>query len=164
MEEDNVNITNILSHIDQHTIECDLRAFTSWLNKLVDQLNYTTRIAIYAKNLAEINEKKICMLEQRVDDLEVTVINLDRRLTKAEGDIINIQNQLVVLENAINAVNDRVDLLYSWLPVPYGTIDPKGWKFAMGNINVMSANNGTPSLNIGIFTSQQIEDNDVYFN
>lgn len=164
MDEENVTITTELSHIDQHTIECDLRAFTSWLNRLVDQLNYTTRIAIYAKNLAEKNEKRICLLEERVENLEQIVLNIDRRLTKAEGDIINIFQQLDILENTINQVNARVDLLYSWLPIPYGMIDPKGWKFAMGNINCMSDNGGTPNLDIGIITHYDIKDNDIYFN
>lgn len=162
--EDNVIITNQLQHISQETIECDLRAFTHWLNHLVDQLNYTSKIAIYAKLLSEKNEKDICLLTKRVEKLEKRVDELDERVTIVEGDIVNIKRDMAILEQTINQVNARVDLLYKWLPVPYGMIDPLGWKFAMGNINVMSDNNGTPSLNIGLFTDQVIEDNDIYFN
>lgn len=164
MNEDAVNLTFELDHIDQQTIECDLRAFTSWLNHLVDQLNYTTKIAIYAKDLAESNERRICLLEKRVDKIEKDIIELGDRVTIVEGDIINIKKDIEVLNKVIDQVNSRVDMLFSWLPIPYGMIDPKGWKFAMGNINVMSNNNGTPSLDIGLFTSQQIENNDIYFN
>lgn len=169
MEDSGIEVEQIvtqLGHIDQHTIECDLRAFTAWLNKLVDQLNYTTRIAVYAKELAEKNEKRICMLEKRVDAIEKELIaikeritNLEKRMDKAEADIIQ-------LGDIINVVNQRVDNLYRWLPVPYGLIDGYGWKFAMGNINVMSANGGTPALppGVGIYTSPTLEDNDIYFN
>ena len=84
-------------------------------------------------------------------------------MTNLEEIVNNID--LDTIEGLIEMVNGRVDLLYSWLPIPYGMIDPKGWKFAMGNINVMSDNNQTPSIDgAGIYTSGTIEDNDIYFN
>lgn len=156
--------TTEIPDIDEHTIECDLRAFTRWLNALKDQVNYLTHIYADLRYIVEDNYYRIWNLEVRMDKAEANIINLQDRMVVVEGDIVNIKNDILEINGAIDNTNNRVDLLYSWLPVPYGLIDPYGWKFAMGNINVMSANNGTPSLRIGIFTSPTIEDNDIYFN
>lgn len=56
------------------------------------------------------------------------------------------------------------DKIMSYLPVEYSVMDSKNYKIAVGNINVLSANGGTPSTNVGIITSSSIENNDVYFN
>lgn len=156
--------TTEIKDIDQHTIECDLRAFTRWLNALKDQVNYLTSIYADLRYIVEDNYYRIWNLEIRMDKAETNINNLQDRMEVVEGDIVNIKNDVNEMQGTINSVNQRVDLLYSWLPIPYGLIDPYGWKFAMGNINVMSANGGTPSLRIGIFTNQLIEDNDLYFN
>lgn len=156
--------TTEIPELDEHTIECDLRAFTRWLNALKDQVNYLTHIYADLRYLVESNFYRIYNLEVRMTEAENNITNLQQRMEIAEGDIINLKNDVTELNGALNNLSSRVDLLYSWLPIPYGLIDPKGWKFAMGNINVMSDNNGTPSLNVGIFTSPTVEDNDIYFN
>ena len=152
-----------LPYIDQRTIECDLRKFTRWLNDLVDRINWLTNIYVELKAQVEQNKEDIRVLKNRVTNLETRVSNLETRMTNLEEIVNNID--LDTIEGLIAMVNGRVDLLYSWLPLPYGMIDPKGWKFAMGNINVMSDTNGTPSTDgAGIFTSGSIENNDIYFN
>lgn len=152
-----------LPYIDQRTIECDLRKFTRWLNDLVDRINWLTNIYVELKAQVEQNKEDIRVLKNRVTDLETRMTNLETRVTDLEEIVNNLD--LDTLEGLIAMVNGRVDLLYSWLPLPYGMIDPKGWKFAMGNINVMSDTNGNPSIDgAGIFTSGSIENNDIYFN
>lgn len=152
-----------LPHIDQRTIECDLRKFTRWLNDLVDRINWLTNLYVVLKEQVDTNTEDIRKLKIQVNNLEERVDNIDNRLTNLEEIVNNID--LDTIEGLIEMVNGRVDLLYSWLPIPYGMIDPKGWKFAMGNINVMSDNNQTPSIDgAGIYTSGTIEDNDIYFN
>lgn len=152
-----------LPYIDQRTIECDLRKFTRWLNDLVDRINWLTRIYVQLKVQVEQNKEDIRVLKNRMTDVENRVTNLESRVTNIEAAIASID--LDTIEGLIQMVNGRVDLLYSWLPLPYGMIDPKGWKFAMGNINVMSDTSGTPSIDgAGVFTSGSIEDNDIYFN
>lgn len=152
-----------LPHIDQRTIECDLRKFTRWLNDLVDRINWLTNLYVKLKEQVDINTEDIRQLKIRMTNVENRVTSLENRVTNLEEIVNNLD--LDTIEGLIAMVNGRVDLLYSWLPIPYGMIDPKGWKFAMGNINAMSANNGTPSIDgPGIFTSGSIEDNDIYFN
>lgn len=157
------SVNERLPHIDQRTIECDLRKFTRWLNDLVDRINWLTNIYVELKTQVDKNKEDIRLIKQRVTNLETRVDNLESRVTNIENALANID--LDTINNLIGMVNGRIDLLYSWLPIPYGMIDPKGWKFAMGNINVMSNNDGTPSVDgAGVFTSNTIEDNDIYFN
>lgn len=152
-----------LPYIDQRTIECDLRKFTRWLNDLVDRINWLTKIYVELKAQVDQNKEDIRVLKNRMTNVENRVTNLESRVTNIEAALASID--LETIEGLIQMVNGRVDLLYSWLPLPYGMIDPKGWKFAMGNINVMSDTNGTPSTDgAGVFTSGSIEDNDIYFN
>ena len=152
-----------LPYIDQRTIECDLRKFTRWLNDLVDRINWLTRIYVELKKQVDINTEDIRQLKIRVTKVEDRVTNLEHRVDNLEQIVNNLD--LDTINGLIEMVNGRVDLLYSWLPIPYGMIDPRGWKFAMGNINVMSDTDGTPSVTgAGIFTSGSIENNDIYFN
>lgn len=156
--------TTEIPPIDEHTIECDLRAFTRWLNALKDQVNYLTNIYVDLRYIVEDNFYRIWKLEVRMDAAEQRIFNLENRMDVAEVNINNIFNDLKEVHGAIDIIDGRLDMLFSWLPIPYGLIDPKGWKFAMGNINVMSANGGTPTTDIGIITHPDIKDNDIYFN
>lgn len=157
----NTNNTEI-PHINQNTIECDLRAFTRWLNALVDQLNWLTKIYVDLKKQVDINTEDIRQLKIRVGDLEDRMTLVEGRVTHLEDIVNNLD--LDVIEGLINTVNGRVDMLYSWLPVPYGTIDGRGWKFAMGNISVMSTQDAPSDVaGPGIYTSGSVEDNDVNF-
>ena len=152
-----------IPYIKQETIECNLQQFTRWLNDIVDQLNWVIEELETLKETAEDHDSRIKALENQTGTSaeEITVI---------QDSLLSLDNRLTEVEHsgsaeAINMVNGRVDFLYNLLPVPYGMIEPKGWKFAMGNINVMTGNNGTPStLATGIFTRDNIADNDVYFN
>lgn len=152
-----------IPHINQNVIECDLRAFTRWLNTLADQVNWVSKVYVALKAQVDENTEDIRQLRIDLNALTLRVNDIDERLTILEGKVEALD--LETIEQLIEMVNGRVDLLYGWLPIPYGMIDAKGWKFAMGNISVMSDNNNTPSVNgPGIFTANQIEDNDVYFN
>lgn len=157
----NTNNTEI-PHIDQNTIECDLRAFTRWLNTLADQLNWLTKTYLELKAQVDINKEDIRKLKIRMTNVENRVTALEGRVTNLEEIVNNLD--LDVIEGLIDMVNGRIDLLYSWLPIPYGMIDPKGWKFAMGNINVMSSTDAPTTVDgPGIYTSGAVEDNDVNF-
>lgn len=157
----NSNNTQI-PHIDQHTIECDLRAFTRWLNALADQVNWLTQIYVELKAQVDENTENIRLLRNRVTNLEERVTNLEERVTNLEEIVNNLD--LDAINQLIDMVNSRVDLLYSWLPVPYGMIPSYGWKFAMGNINVTSTTDAPTSVaGPGIYTSGSIEDNDINF-
>lgn len=158
-----MNTTNTeLPHIDQSTIECDLRAFTRWLNALVDQVNWLTNVYIELKEQVDKNTEDIRLLKIRVSDLETRMNDAEDRISKLENIINNLN--LDELEGLITMLNGRIDLLYSWLPIPYGMIDPKGWKFAMGNISVTSTTDApTDVIGPGIYTSGSIEDNDINF-
>lgn len=179
--------------IDQKTIECNLTRFVAWLDRLVDQVNYLSCLYLDLKTVVLENRQRIECLEERVDTLESDVSGLKTRVTNLEtrmgtaetrinnilGDIDTINNQIttinsniIALDNRVSAVETsltttigRVDKLYSYLPASTSTIDARSWKFGMGNINVMSANSGTPAITgPGIFTSDAIENNDLYFN
>lgn len=157
----NTNNTE-LPHIDQNTIECDLRAFTRWLNTMADQVNWLTKIYLELKAQVDKNTEDIRQLKVRVTNLEERMTAVENRVTNLEDIVNNLD--LDTIEGLIAMVNGRVDLLYSWLPIPYGMIDPKGWKFAMGNINVMSTTDAPTTVDgPGIYTSGQVEDNDINF-
>ena len=157
----NTNNTE-LPHIDQNTIECDLRAFTRWLNSLVNQINWLTKIYLQLKAQVDENTEDIRNLKIRVTNIENRLDALEQRVTNLENIVQSLD--LDVIHGLIEMVNGRVDLLYSWLPVPYGMIDPLGWKFAMGNISVMSSTDNPTSINgPGIYTRGSVGDNDVNF-
>ena len=149
--------------INQQTIECDLRTFTLWLNKVVDQVNYLTNVYDDLKVKVESNTNRICELETRMDRVEERVTRLEECCEEVKavlGDLTNI-NQ------ALNMINGRIDFLYDLLPVPYGMLPAKGWKFSMGNINIMTGNGETAPTDTsgyGVFTSGDVEDEDLYFN
>ena len=158
--------------IDQKTIECNLTRFAEWLNRLVDQVNYLSCLYLDLKDIVLDNRHRIECLEGRVDTLETTVADhetrisdLERRMGLAETAITNLSGDVNNLVNNLSTAVSRVNKLYSYLPVSTEVLDQRGWKFGMGNINVMSANNGTPAITgPGIFTSDAIENNDLYFN
>lgn len=151
-----------IPHIDQNTIECDLRAFTRWLNALADQVNWLAKTYVELKAQVEQNTEDIRQLKIRVTNLENRMTALENRVTNLENIVNNLD--LDTIEGLIAMVNGRVDLLYSWLPIPYGMIDGKGWKFAMGNISVMSTTDAPTTVDgPGIYTSGAVEDNDINF-
>jgi len=157
----NTNNTE-LPHIDQNTIECDLRAFTRWLNALVDQVNWLTKIYLQLKDQVDANTEDIRLLKIRMGDAENEINLLKQRVTNLENIVSALD--LDTITGLINMVNGRVDMLYNWLPIPYGMIDSKGWKFAMGNISVMSTQDAPSDTNgPGIYTSGSVENNDVNF-
>ena len=119
----NTNNTE-LPHIDQNTIECDLRAFTRWLNAMADQVNWLTKIYLELKAQVDKNTEDIRQLKVRVTNLEERMTAVENRVTNLEDIVNNLD--LDTIEGLIAMVNGRVDLLYSWLPIPYGMIDPKG--------------------------------------
>ena len=160
---DNYKPDGQLPHINQDVIECDLRAFTRWLNSLVDAVNWLSTAYTDMKDKVDDHEQRIKCLEERVDNLETRMDHMEECCEEVKDWIAHYD--ISAIEQAINMINGRVDTLYGWLPIPYGLIDGKGWKFAMGNISVMSDNNETPSIDgAGIFTAGQIENNDIYFN
>lgn len=149
--------------IEQHTIECDLRAFTRWLNDLKDQVNYVTKIYTELKDQVENHEYRIHALETRMTDAETMISDLYQQLANLEGRVTILENSSI--GGVVDALNGRIDMLYGWLPVPYGTIDSRGWKFAMGDINATVSATDPTSVSVpGIYTSGTIEDNDVNFN
>lgn len=151
--------------IDQKTIECNLTRFTEWLNKLAEQVNYLSCLYLDMKAVVQDNRSRIERLEYDLDQLEETVKAIEARLTTLENTVNTLISGSGDINDAINLLNNRIDFLYDLLPIPYGMLPGKGWKFAMGNINIMSANGGTPSTSgPGIFTNDAIEDNDLYFN
>lgn len=157
----NTNNTE-LPHIDQNTIECDLRAFTRWLNALADQVNWLTKIYLQLKAQTDANTEDIRLLKIRMGDAETNITNLGDRLTAVENALAAID--LDTINQLISMVNGRIDLLYDWLPLPYGMIANKGWKFAMGNINVMSTTDAPTNVDgPGIYTSGSVENNDINF-
>ena len=151
-----------IPHIDQNTIECDLRAFTRWLNALADQLNWLSNAYVDLDARVKKNTEDIRLIKIRLGDIEATLANHEQRISNLENIIANLG--LDEIMGLINMINGRVDLLYSWLPIPYGMIDPKGWKFAMGTINVTSTTDAPTNVDgPGIYTSGAIEDNDINF-
>ena len=161
-----------IPYIDQKTIECNLTRFTAWLNRLVDQVNYLSCLYLDLKAMVLENRQRIECLESRVDRLEERVSSLEERVRTIEealglidARVTNLIDSLGDVINNISQVAENVSRLYSYLPTSITNIDNYGWKFGMGNINVMSANSGTPAISgPGIFTSAAIENNDIYFN
>lgn len=151
--------------IDEKTIECNLTRFTAWLNKLAEQVNYLSCLYLDMKKIVQENRERIICLESRVDNLEEIIKEIQAKIEQIENLLEQILGGSGDFNEAINLLNSRIDFLYDLLPIPYGLIPAKGWKFAMGNISVMSANGGTPSVDgPGIFTAGVIENNDLYFN
>lgn len=149
-------------HINQDTIECDLRAFTRWINALVDQVNWLANVYVDLKKQVDTNTNDIRLVRNRVSNLEERMTNVENRVSVLEEKIATID--IDAIQQLIDMVNGRIDLLYSWLPLPYGMIAGKGWKFAMGNINVMSTTSEPSDVDgPGIYTSGSVENNDINF-
>ena len=148
--------------INTNTIECDPVGFANWLNDLREVVNQQSRLIMnFSERLTKVEYDISCIFA------EIAAIKL--RLDTLEQCCEDVQQTLIDIQADINTLNNRVTNLeadMSWfiarLPATQAAV-PAGFKFGMGNINVMSANGGTPSLNIGIFTSLVIEDNDIYF-
>lgn len=177
--------------ISSKTIECDPVGFAQWLNDLADLLNYTNRITIKNYNDIRDLERRVECLEYKVEDLEIRVTALEKcckflrdhlpfnmdtpppNWTFAGGDLSVIHQDISndgdiykivnLVDNKANYNRSRINWWDNRLPRPQASM-PADFKVAFGNINVMSANGGTPSLNVGIFTSNAIENNDLYFN
>jgi len=155
---------NDMPYIDQRTIECDMRKFTRWLNDLAELVNYLKNYAKVVKETLADHEKRITYLEDRMDKAETRIKKLEECCEEVKKKFEKIENKFELFDQAFNMLNGRIDWIYDHLPTVYGNV-PADWKFAMGNINVMSDNNSTPSINgAGIYTSMSIEDNDIYFN
>ena len=137
-----------IPYINSKTIECDPVAFANWLNELVDKVNY--------------HDLKLTELIKKVEKLTSEVACLDEKVKEIENRVKVLEEFLNGTNNIFKELNDRIDWIYNHLPSGTGNI-PDDWKFGMGNINVMSGNNGTPSLSVGIFTGLSIEENDIYF-
>lgn len=173
-----------LSYINTDTIECNPAGLANWLNQMVDRVNeHEYRIIQLINAVQELQNAIICLeelyreLEQRVTELEDWRPTVELRLTQLQDLIDNLQQQVNVINDQItsltNIVNNHESRLvtmeadmswwYSKLPRSKGSL-PSDFRIGFGNINVMSANSGTPSLNIGLFTSGGIENNDIYFN
>lgn len=151
--------------LDQKTVECNLTRFTEWLNKLAEQVNFISCLYLDMKQVVQDDHSRIERLEYDLRELESRVDAIDDRLSEVERIISELIGGSGDINSALQILNNKLDFLYDLLPVPYGMLPTKGWKFAMGNINVMSANNGTASVDgPGIFTSNAIENNDIYFN
>lgn len=156
---------DMLPHIDQRTIECDLRAFTRWLNRLADRANWLTNIYVDLKNQVDKNTEDIRKIKIKLDEHDQRIHNLEVRMENVENILNNMGQDMSNVNGVLEMINGRIDMLYSWLPVPYGMIDPLGWKFGMGNINATSTTDGPSDINgPGIYTSSEIEDNDINFN
>lgn len=154
---------NKIRNIDQKTVECNLTETVRWMNDVVDQLNYLASLYDDLKETVEDHGYRICDLERRMDSVEERVHTLEKCCEEVQKILSELG--LDAINQAINMTNNRIDFLYDLLPIPYGLLPGKGWKFAMGNINIMDDNNNTPSTSgPGIFTSDEIEDYDLYFN
>ena len=163
MNEDEIQLVYTpVPHIESRTIECDVPAFANWLNDIADKVNlHDLRIIKLSEEVAKLRDEVAC-LDEEVEDLK-------RRMDEQEACCISNTERIEYLEEQLSGVNnifqtldDRIQWFYDKLPTGTGNI-PNDWMLALGNINVMSANGGTPSMNTGIFTSMQIENNDVYF-
>lgn len=154
---------NPIPPISSDKVECDIAYTVDWLNALAEATNKNCQVNHeLVDKVNELNARVEC-LEARVDAIDAQIININNRLDNHEHRLNFLEEQLTNVNNIFNQLSTRIDWIFNRLPGAYGTI-PDDWKFAMGNISLMSANNGTPSMSIGIFTSLAIEDNDVYAN
>ena len=172
-----------LPPITTSTVECDPAGLTLWLNNLANRVNeHEFRIIQLINAVQELQNAVICLeelveaLTLRVESLEKWRPTVELRLTKLQDMINNLQKQINVINDKITAlqkiVNNhevrigRLESDMAWynsrLPRSKASM-PASYKLALGNINVMSANSGNASLNVGIFTSAAIENNDIYF-
>ena len=172
-----------LPYITTSVMECNPAEFANWLNMLVDKVNEHEYKIIQLINAVQELQNAIICLEELYRELELRVTELEEWRPTVELRLTQLQDMIDNLQQQINVINDQIDSLtnivnnhenrltvveadmswwYSKLPRSKGSL-PSDFRIGFGNINVMSANSGTPSLNIGLFTSGAIENNDVYF-
>ena len=152
-----------IESISSDKIECDIVYFTDWLNRLAELSNKNCQVnAEVVDKVNELNQRMECV-EARLDAIDQDLTEIWNKINNHEERIKFLEEQLGGVNSIINEVNVRVDWIYNRLPGATGVI-PDDWRFAMGNINLTSANGGTPSMLCGIYTSMQLEDNDVYAN
>ena len=150
--------------LDQKTVECNLTRFVEWLNKLAEQVNYLSCLYLDMKAVVQENRQRIECLEGQVAELTERIEDIETRLTALETLVNELISGSGDINSALNIINNKLDFLYDLLPIPYGMLPGKGWKFAMGNINVTSTTDAPTNVNgPGIYTSGAIEDNDVNF-
>lgn len=153
-------------------------------------IELTNQVKDLANEVACLDDE-VEALKIRVSDLEACCDEANNRLTYLEEQLLSVNGVFQMLQDQLDWIYNHlpngtgnipdnwyfamgehweideiwadVQWIYSRLPATKSAI-PANFKFAMGNINVMSANSGTPSLNIGIFTSRTINNNDIYFN
>ena len=172
-----------LPDITTETIECNVAEFAKWLNALVGKVNeHEYRIIQLINAVQELQDAVLC-LDEALTALTERVVLLEEWRPTVELRLTQLQDLVDSLQQQINVINDQIDALtnivnnhetrigvlegdmswwYSKLPRTKGSI-PSDFRIGFGNINVMSANGGTPSLNIGIFTSSNIQNDDIYF-
>lgn len=152
-----------IESISSDKIECDIVYLTDWLNRLAEQTNINCEVNSEAiDKINELNSRVEC-LEARMDKADQDISDI-YNILEEYGDRLNfLEEQLGSVNGVINEIKQQLQWFYDRLPGATGVI-PTDWKFAMGNINVTSANGGTPSMNCGIYTAMQLEDNDIYAN
>lgn len=144
IKQDIVNINTEIENMDSRIV---------WLEQQFESVN-----GIFSELLSRI--------QWIYDHLPFALGNTPPNWTFAGGDRTVIHTDIANagdIYQIVNLVDDKVNWYDTRLPRAKGSL-PADFKMAFGNINVMSANGGTPSLNIGIFTSGAIENDDVYFN
>ena len=177
---DLVNYTNKLT-VDNYNTNKDLLVRVECLEHEVEVIkdrltaidlrldNHESRI-IWIENQFSSVDGLIGMVNTRLDwiynRLPFAVGNVPPNWTFAGGDRTLIHNDIADdgdIYQIVNLVDDKVNWYDTRLPRTKAAM-PADFKMAFGNINVMSANSGTPSLSVGIFTSGAIENADLYFN
>lgn len=176
---DLVNYTNKLT-IDNYNTNRDLKhrvelaeyKIETLENEVADinqtLITHDSRITWLEEQLSSV-DGIIGMVNLRLDwiynRLPFAVGNVPDNWTFAGGDVTLINPGIADdgdVYQMLNLVDDRVIWFENRLPRAKASL-PADFKMAFGNINVMSANGGTPSLNVGLFTSNAIENDDVYF-
>ena len=177
---DLLNYTNKLT-VDNYNTNKDLLVRVECLEHEVEVIkdrltaidlrldNHESRI-IWIENQFSSVDGLIGMVNARLDwiynRLPFAVGNVPPNWTFAGGDRTLIHNDIADggdIYQIVNLVDDKVNWYDTRLPQTKAAM-PADFKMAFGNINVMSANSGTPSLSVGIFTSGAIENADLYFN
>lgn len=171
-----VDTANWLNDMADRTNAHDLMIID--LTKLVKKL--ANEVACLDEELKNTN-KRVKQLEQCCDEAKGRIQHLEENLG-GNNNIFNMMDERIrwfeeklptgkgnIPDSWKFGMGDHYDIDETYDHVKWfrdrvpGGMDniPSGFNLALGNINVMS--NG-PSLNLGIFTSRAIEDNDLHFN
>lgn len=177
---DLVNYTNKLT-IDNWNLNQDLLVRVECLEFEVEAIKIRldgidTRLdghelrIVWLENQFSAVDGIIGMVNLRLDwiynHLPFAVGNVPPNWTFAGGNVSLIHSDIADagdIYQIVNLVDDKIEWYNNRLPRSKASM-PSDFKMAFGNINVMSANGGTPSLSVGIFTSNAIENNDIYFD